>query len=138
MWIGNLILVIANLPLVGLWVRMLRVPYRLLFPAIVIFCCIGSYSVNNSTFDVVITGIFGLAGYWLSKHAFEPAPMMLGFVLGPIMEENLRRAMIIAGGDVTVFVTRPVSAGLLALAALLVVLAVVPSIRRRRDEVFLE
>jgi putative tricarboxylic transport membrane protein len=138
MWIGNLMLVIINLPLVGLWVRLLRVPYRLMYPAIVIFCCIGGYSVANSAVDVVLTGLFGLVGYWLVKHDFEPAPMLLGFVLGPLMEENLRRAMLIARGDASVFFTRPISAGLLAVAGLLLVLAVLPMIRKRREEVFVE
>jgi putative tricarboxylic transport membrane protein len=136
MWIGNLMLVVINLPLVGMWVRLLRVPYRHMFPAIIIFCCIGVYSINNAPFDVVITGIFGLLGYWLSKHDFEPAPMLLGFVLGPLMEENLRRAMLIARGDPTVFLQRPISAGLLAVAALLLVLAVLPMIRQKREVVF--
>src|ERR1043165_8472355 len=107
MWIGNLMLVVINLPLVGMWVRLLRVPYRHLFPMIVIFCCIGVYSLNNAPFDVTMTAIFGIVGYWLVKHDFEPAPMILGFVLGPLMEENLRRAMLIARGDATVFLTRP-------------------------------
>jgi putative tricarboxylic transport membrane protein len=138
MWIGNLLLVIINLPLVGIWVWLLRVPYRLMFPAIVAFCCIGGYSVNNSPFDVVITGLFGLFGYWLMKHDFEPAPMMLGYILGPLMEESLRRAMLISRGDVTVFVTRPVSACLLALALLLLVFALLPMIRRRRQQIFIE
>ncbi len=138
MWIGNLMLLVINLPLVGLWVRLLRVPYRLLYPAILIFCCIGCYSINNAPFDVVITGIFGLAGYWLMKHGFEPAPMMLGFILGPLMEDNLRRAMVIARGDATIFLTRPVSAALLALATVLVIFALLPKIRRRRDEIFVE
>ena len=117
MWIGNLMLIVINLPLVGVWVRLLRVPYRHLFPMIVIFCCIGIYSVNNAPFDVTMTAIFGVVGYWLVKHDFEPAPMILGFVLGPLMEENLRRAMLIARGDATVFLTRPISATLLAIAA---------------------
>jgi putative tricarboxylic transport membrane protein len=136
MWIGNLMLIIINLPLVGVWVRLLRVPYRHLFPMIVVFCCIGIYSVNNAPFDVSMTAIFGVVGYWMSKHDFEPAPMILGYVLGPLMEENLRRAMLIARGDATVFVTRPISAVLLAIAALLLILAVLPSIRGKRDEVF--
>jgi putative tricarboxylic transport membrane protein len=114
MWIGNAMLVIINLPLVGLWVRLLRVPYRMLYPAILIFCCIGVYSINNSPVDVIMTAAFGLVGYFLAKHDFEPAPMLLGFVLGPLMEENLRRAMLIARGDPMTFVTRPISAGLLA------------------------
>jgi putative tricarboxylic transport membrane protein len=138
MWIGNAMLVIINLPLVGLWVRLLRVPYRMLFPAILIFCAIGVYSVNNAPADVIMVACFGLVGYWLVKHDFEPAPMLLGFVLGPLMEENLRRAMLIARGDPTTFVTRPISGGLLALAALLLVIAVLPMIRSKRDEVFVE
>jgi putative tricarboxylic transport membrane protein len=138
MWIGNLALVVINLPLVGVWVRLLRVPYRLLFPMIIIFCVVGIYSLNNSPFDVVMTALFGVVGYWLIKHDFEPAPMLLGFILGPLMEENLRRAMLIARGDATVFLTRPLSASLLVLALILLVIAVLPSIRKRRDEVFVE
>jgi len=138
MWVGNLMLVIINLPLVGLWVRLLRVPYRMLFPAILIFCAIGVYSVNNAPADAVMVAAFGLFGYWLTKHDFEPAPMLLGFVLGPLMEENLRRAMLIARGDPTTFVTRPISGVLLGLAALLLVLAVLPMIRQQRDVVFVE
>jgi putative tricarboxylic transport membrane protein len=138
MWLGNLMLVVINLPLVGLWVRLLRVPYRHLFPAILIFCCIGVYSINNSPIDVVITAVFALVGYWLVKHDFEPAPLLLGLVLGPLMEENLRRAMLIARGDASVFLTRPISASLLFVAVLLLVLAVLPMIRQRREEVFVE
>jgi putative tricarboxylic transport membrane protein len=131
-------LVIINLPLVGVWVTLLRVPYRLLYPSIVVFCCIGIYSINNSPFDVVISALFGVIGYWLVKHDFEPAPMLLGFVLGPLMEENLRRAMLIARGDATVFFTRPISAVLLSIAIILLILAALPKMRRRRDEVFVE
>ena len=138
MWIGNLMLVIINLPLVGLWVRLLRVPYRMLFPAILIFCNIGNYSINNAPFDVGMTAIFALVGYWLIKHDFEPAPMLLGYVLGPLMEENLRRAMLIARGDPMTFMYRPISATLLALAVFLLVLALLPMIRQRREEVFVE
>jgi putative tricarboxylic transport membrane protein len=138
MWLGNLMLVVINLPLVGVWVSLLRVPYRLLYPSIIVFCCIGIYSINNSPTDVVIAAIFGVVGYWLVKHDFEPAPMLLGFVLGPLMEENLRRAMLIARGDVTVFFTRPISAVLLSTAIILLVIAGLPKIRRRRDEVFVE
>jgi putative tricarboxylic transport membrane protein len=138
MWIGNLMLVIINLPLVGVWVRLLRVPYRLLFPMILIFCCIGVYSINNSPADVIMTACFALLGYWLMKHDFEPAPMLLGFVLGPLMEENLRRAMLIARGDPTVFVTRPISASLIAVAVLMLVLALLPTLRKKREEVFVE
>jgi putative tricarboxylic transport membrane protein len=138
MWLGNLMLVIINLPMVGVWVRLLRVPYRLLFPAIIIFCAIGVYSLNNAPFDAVMTALYGIIGYWLVKHDFEPAPMLLGFVLGPLMEENLRRAMLIARGDPSTFVTRPISGGLIAVAAFLLVLAVLPMIRSKRDEVFVE
>src|SRR5258705_6401806 len=138
MWLGNLMLVVINLPLVGVWVTLLRVPYRLLFPAIVVFCCIGIYSINNSPTDVVIAALYGVIGYWLTKHDFEPAPLLLAFVLGPLMEENLRRAMLIARGDATVFFTRPISGTLLAIAIFLLVLAALPKIRRRRDEVFVE
>src|SRR5712672_138746 len=138
MWLGNLMLIIINLPLVGIWVRLLRVPYRLLYPSIIVFCCIGIYSINNSPTDVVISAIFGIVGYWLVKHDFEPAPLLLGFVLGPLMEENLRRAMLIARGDPSTFVTRPISGALIALAAFLLVLAVLPMIRHKRDEVFVE
>ena len=138
MWIGNLMLIIINLPLIGFWVRLLRVPYRMLFPAILIFCCIGVYSINNSPTDVIMTATFGLVGYWLVKHDFEPAPMLLGFVLGPLMEENLRRAILIARGDPLTFFTRPISGGLLAVAILLLVVAVLPMIRARRAQVFVE
>src|SRR3989475_3112667 len=138
MWIGNLMLIVINLPLVGMWVSLLRVPYRLLYPAILVFCYIGIYSINNAPADVVIAAVFGIIGYWLVKHEFEPAPMLLGFVLGPLMEENLRRAMLIARGDVTVFITRPISGVLLTTAIFLLVIAALPKIRRRRDEVFVE
>ena len=138
MWIGNLMLIIINLPMIGFWVRLLRVPYRMLFPAILIFCCIGVYSINNAPTDVIMTAAFGLVGYWLVKHDFEPAPMLLGFVLGPLMEENLRRAILIARGDPLTFFTRPISGGLLAVAILLLVVAVLPMIRARRAQVFVE
>jgi putative tricarboxylic transport membrane protein len=138
MWLGNLMLIIINLPLVGVWVSLLRVPYRLLYPSIIVFCCIGIYSINNSPTDVVISAIFGLVGYWLTKHDFEPAPLVLAFVLGPLMEENLRRAMLIARGDATVFITRPISGVLIALAVGLLLIAALPMIRKRRDEVFVE
>jgi putative tricarboxylic transport membrane protein len=138
MWLGNMMLVIINLPLVGLWVTLLRVPYRLLYPAILVFCYIGIYSINNAPADVIIAAVFGIIGYWLAKHEFEPAPMILGFVLGPLMEENLRRAMLIARGDWTVFITRPISGTLIAISVFLLVIAALPLIRKRRDEVFVE
>ena len=138
MWIGNLMLVVMNLPLVGVWVRLLRVPYRLLYPMILVFCCIGVYSLNNTPFDVVLTAIFGLVGYWLIKHDFEPAPMVLAFVLGPLMEENLRRAMLLARGDPSVFFTRPISAVLMTISIGLLIVAVLPMIRTKREVVFTE
>jgi putative tricarboxylic transport membrane protein len=119
-------------------VRLLRVPYRMLFPAILIFCNIGNYSINNAPFDVAMTAAFAVMGYWLIKHDFEPAPMLLGYVLGPLMEENLRRAMLIARGDPTTFVTRPISGTLLALSVFLLVLAALPMIRSKREVVFTE
>jgi putative tricarboxylic transport membrane protein len=131
-------LVVINLPLVGVWVKLLQVPYRMMFPAILIFCNIGNYSINNAPFDVGMTAVFALVGYWLIKLDFEPAPMLLGFVLGPLMEENLRRAMLIARGDPMTFLYRPISATLLAVAVFLLVLAVLPMIRSKRDEVFVE
>jgi TctA family transporter len=138
MWIGNILLVLLNLPLIGLWVKMLTIPYRILFPAIVLFACIGCYSINQNIFDVYAIAVFGLLGYLLIRFGCEPAPLLLGFVLGPLLEEHLRRAMIISRGDPTVFITRPISATLLALALIAVVIAVLPSIRRKRDEVFVE
>ncbi|WP_332715978.1 tripartite tricarboxylate transporter permease [Pelagibacterium mangrovi] len=138
MWIGNILLVLLNLPLIGLWVKMLTIPYRILFPAIVLFACIGCYSINQNIFDVYAIAFFGLVGYLLIRFGCEPAPLLLGFVLGPLLEEHLRRAMIISRGDPTVFITRPISATLLALALVAIVIAVLPSIRRKRDEVFVE
>jgi putative tricarboxylic transport membrane protein len=138
MWVGNLMLLIINLPLVGMWVRLLKVPYRLLFPAILMFCCIGIYSINSLPTDVMFIAFFGLVGYMLIKFGFEPAPMLLGFVLGRLMEENLRRALIISRGSLETFIERPVSAGLLAVAAILLVIALLPTIRKGRDEVFTE
>ena len=138
MWFGNLMLIIINLPLIGIWVKLLQVPYRILFPSIIVFCCIGIYSIDNSPSDVIIAAIFGLVGYWLIKHDFEPAPLVLAFVLGPLMEDNLRRAMQIARGDTSIFLTRPISGGLIILSVLLLVLALLPMIRKRREEVFVE
>ncbi|MEZ5850630.1 MAG: tripartite tricarboxylate transporter permease [Hyphomicrobiaceae bacterium] len=138
MWLGNLMLLVINLPLIGLWVRLLSVPYRLLFPAVLLFCCIGVYSVNNSAFEVGLTALFGLLGYFFLKTGCEPAPLLLGYILGPMMEENLRRALLLSHGDVGVLVTRPISAGLLVLSALLLVAVVVPSIRSGREQAFQE
>ncbi|GAC1577020.1 MAG: hypothetical protein NVS3B27_21860 [Novosphingobium sp.] len=138
MWIGNLMLLVINLPLVGLWVKLLKVPYRLMFPAILIFCCIGIYSINSAPSDVIFIALFGLIGYILTEFGFEPAPLLLGFVLGKLMEENLRRALIISRGDMMTFVDRPISAALLVIALVLLAFALLPSIRKGRDEVFTE
>ena len=138
MWIGNLMLVVLNLPLIGIWIRLLTVPYRMLYPAILLFCAIGVYTVNNTSFDVMQTAFFGALGVLFAKLECEPAPLLLGFVLGPMMEENLRRALLLSRGDPTVFATRPISAGLLAAAILLVLVIAVPNIRRQREEAFQE
>ena len=138
MWIGNVMLVILNLPLIGLWVRLLQVPYAYLFPAILVFCCIGTYSLNNSIFEVLLMAGFGVFGYILRKLECEPAPLLLGFVLGPMLEENFRRAMLLSFGDATVFLTRPISAGLLLFAVLLLLVVLLPSFRRTREEAFQE
>ena len=138
MWIGNLMLIVLNLPMIGMWVRLLKVPYRFLYPAILVFCCIGVYSVSNTTFDVFQTALFGLIGYVFVKLRCEPAPMLLGFVLGPMMEENFRRALQFSRGDFSTFVTRPLSLGLLIAAALLMLLVVLPAIRKTREEAFHE
>ncbi|OYX88833.1 MAG: hypothetical protein B7Y71_00285 [Xanthobacter sp. 35-67-6] len=138
MWIGNLMLVLLNLPLIGIWVRLLTVPYHVLFPAIMAFCCIGVYSVNNNTFDVYTMALFGVAGYMLVKLECEPAPLLLGFVIGPMLEEYLRRAMLISRGDPTVFFTRPISATLLLLAFAALVIVLLPSVGKTREEAFRE
>ncbi len=138
MWIGNLLLVILNLPLIGLWVQLLKVPYRWLYPAILVFCCIGVYSINNNTFDVYITAAFGVVGYVFYKLKCEPAPLLLGFILGPMMEENLRRAMLLSRGDPTTFFTRPLSLTLLLMAAALLVIVALPAIKAKREEAFHE
>jgi len=138
MWIGNLMLLVINLPLVGIWVKLLDVPYRLLYPAILVFSCIGIYSVNNSPSDVVLTAIFALVGYALIKLGFETAPLLLGFVLGRLMEENLRRALLISRGSFATLLQRPVAAGLLVVAVIVLLAAIIPAVRRGREEVFTE
>jgi putative tricarboxylic transport membrane protein len=138
MWIGNLMLVVLNLPLIGIWIKLLTVPYRFLFPAILTFCCIGLYTLNNNNFDVYMGALFAIIGYAFYKLGCEPAPLLLGFILGPMMEENLRRALLLSRGDWTAFVTRPLSAGLLLAAAAMVVIVLLPSIRRKREEAFQE
>ena len=136
MWIGNVMLVILNLPLIGIWIKLLTIPYRLLYPAILLFCCIGAYSVNNNTFDVFMTIPFAILGYAFKKLDCEPAPLLLGFVLGKLMEEYLRRALTISRGDATVFFTRPLSLVLLIHAGILLVLVFSPKIARKREEAF--
>ena len=138
MWIGNLMLLVINLPLVGLWVQMLRIPYRLLHPIILLLCCIGVYSLNGSALEVGLMALFGVLGYALLKFGFEPAPMLLGFVLGPLMEENLRRALAVSRGDVSVFVTRPISATLLAVSLLLLLIVLLPIVKKVRQDAFQE
>ena len=138
MWIGNLMLVILNLPLIGIWVKLLSVPYRLLYPAILLFCCIGVYSLNNSAIDVGMALFFGLLGYLFIKLDCEPAPLLLGFVLGPMMEDNLRRAMLLSRGNPTVFLTRPLSLALLLVALALLMIVVLPAVRKKREEAFQE
>ncbi len=138
MWIGNLMLVVLNLPMIGIWVKLLQVPYRLLYPAILVFCCIGVYSLQNNVFDVLMTVIFGVLGWIFVKLECEPAPLLLGFILGPLMEENLRRALLLSRGDPTVFMTRPISATLLVMATALLIVVALPMIRKKREEAFQE
>ncbi|GAB7543534.1 MULTISPECIES: tripartite tricarboxylate transporter permease [Cupriavidus] len=138
MWIGNFMLIILNLPLIGIWVKLLKVPYRYLYPAILVFCCIGVYSVQNTTFDVFQTAAFGVIGYLFIKLKCEPAPLLLGFVLGPMMEENFRRSLLLSRGEFSVFLTRPLSLGLLIAAAVLVLIVALPSIKNKREEAFQE
>ncbi|MBN8914788.1 tripartite tricarboxylate transporter permease [Xanthobacter sp. YC-JY1] len=138
MWVGNFMLVLLNLPLIGMWVKLLTVPYHVMFPAIIAFCCIGVYSVNNNVFDVYTMALFGLLGYALVKLDCEPAPLLLGFVIGPMLEEYLRRAMLISRGDPTVFVTRPISAVLLLLALAALVVVLLPAVQKGREEAFKE
>jgi TctA family transporter len=138
MWLGNLMLVVINLPLIGIWVQLLRVPYRLLYLSILLFCCIGVYTVNNSTAAVMMAAVFGIVGYIFVRLECEPAPLLLGFVLGPLMEENLRRAMRISGGDPLIFVQRPISLGLLLAALVLLIIVALPAIRSKREEAFHE
>ena len=131
-------LVVINLPLIRIWVALLRVPYRLFFPAILVFCCIGVYSINNTSFDVFVTVAFGALGYLFYKLKCEPAPLILGFILGPMMEENLRRAMLLSRGDPMTFMTRPLSLGLLLAALALLVIVSLPALKAKREEAFQE
>jgi TctA family transporter len=138
MWVGNLLLVVLNLPMIGMWVKLLTLPYRFLYPAILLFCCIGVYSINNATMDVYMAALFGFIGYTFLKLECEPAPLLLGFVLGPMMEENLRRALLLSRGDPGVFFTRPISATLLVISILLLILMLSPALSRKREKVFQE
>ena len=136
MWVGNAMLVILNLPLIGIWIKLLTVPYRFLFPAIMAFCCIGLYTLNNNAWDVYMGAAFAIVGYIFYKLSCEPAPLLLGFILGPMMEENLRRALLLSRGDWSAFVTRPLSAALLGAALLMIIVVMLPSIKRKREEAF--
>jgi putative tricarboxylic transport membrane protein len=138
MWIGNLMLVILNLPLIGMWIKLLSLPYRFLYPSILVFMAIGVYSLSNNPWDVLMMAVFGLLGYVCVKLECEPAPLILGFILGPLMEENLRRAMLLSRGDPTVFVTKPISAGFIIASVILLVIVALPAIRKKREQVFVE
>jgi TctA family transporter len=138
MFIGNAMLVVINLPLIGIWIRILKIPYGILYPAILMFCCIGVYSVNNSSFEVLMTAMFGFIGYMFRKFGCEMASLLMAFVLAPLFEENLRRAMLLARGDPSIFINRPVSAGLLIATALLLLIVVLPAVRKGREKAFQE
>jgi putative tricarboxylic transport membrane protein len=138
MWLGNLMLVVLNLPLIGMWVKLLTVPYRYLFPSILVFMAIGVFSLSNNPFDVLIMAIFGVLGYLCVKLECEPAPMILGFILGPLMEENLRRAMLLSRGDPFVFFQKPISLGFMIASAILLLIVALPALRKKREEVFVE
>jgi len=138
MWVGNLMLVVLNLPLVGLWVKLLTIPYRFLFPVILLFCTIGVYTIGNSIFDIWLLILFGCVGFAFRQLGCECAPLLLGMILGPMMEEYLRRALIMSRGDWTVFLTQPISASLLVCALGLIVLSALPMIRAKREEAFVE
>jgi len=131
-WIGNLMLLVLNIPLIGVWIRLLTVPYHILYPAVLALVCIGVYSVNNNTFDVWMVAIFGLIGYVMRLLEFQPAPLLLGYVLGPMMEENLRRALLLSRGSFTVFVERPISATLIAVTAMVLGWAIWTAVRDAR------
>jgi putative tricarboxylic transport membrane protein len=138
MWIGNLMLLVLNLPLIGLWVKMISVPYHLLYPMILVFCCIGVFSLNNSSFDVYLMVLFGFLGYVFKKLDCEPAPMLLGFILGPMMEEFLRRALLLSKGDPMILVTRPISATMLVVSLVLLALVLMPAFSKTREVAFQE
>ena len=138
MWLGNLFLIILNLPMIGVWIQLLKVPYRMLYPAILVFCCIGVFSINNNVWDVWVTVFFGAVGYLFSKLGCEPAPLVLGFILGPMMEENLRRALLLSRGDPMTFITSPISCGFLIASVVLIALVAAPALRKTREKAFRE
>jgi TctA family transporter len=138
MWIGNFFLVVLNLPLIGMWIKLLTVPYRYLYPSILVFMAIGVFSLSNNPWDVLIMAIFGVFGYFCVKLECEPAPLILGFILGPLMEENLRRAMLLSRGDPLVFFQKPISLGFMIASAILLVIVALPAIRKKREEAFVE
>ena len=138
MWLGNLFLIILNLPMIGVWIQLLKVPYRMLYPAILVFCCIGVFSINNNVWDVWVTVFFGAVGYLFSKLGCEPAPLVLGFILGPMMEENLRRALLLSRGDPMTFITSPISCGFLIASVVLIALVAAPALRKTRERAFRE
>jgi TctA family transporter len=138
MWVGNLMLVVLNLPLIGMWIKLLTVPYRYLYPSILVFMAIGVFSLSNNAFDVLIMAVFGIFGYVCVKLECEPAPLILGFILGPLMEENLRRAMLLSRGDPFVFFQKPISLGFMIASAILLVIVALPAIRKKREEAFVE
>jgi putative tricarboxylic transport membrane protein len=138
MWVGNLMLIVLNLPMIGLWIKLLKVPYRILYPSILVFMAIGVYSLSNNPFDVLLMMLFGLLGYVFTKLECEGAPLLLGFILGPLMEENLRRAMLLSRGDPIVFFTKPISAGFLIASIVLLIILLLPNIRKKREEAFVE
>ena len=134
MYMGNIFLLILNLPLIGMWVQVLKVPYRILFPLILLFCLIGTYSVNNSSVDLVVMIIFGIVGYFMRKLGYEGAPLILAFILGPILEQALRQSLLMSMGSFMIFINRPISVALLAVAFLLLLSALIPFIKKRREE----
>jgi TctA family transporter len=138
MWLGNLMLVVLNLPLIGMWIKLLTVPYRVLYPAILVFMAIGVFSLSNNPFDVLLMAVFGLLGYICVKLECEPAPMILGFILGPLMEENLRRAMLLSRGDPMVFLQKPISAAFIITSVVLLAIIALPFLRKKREDVFHE
>ena len=138
MWIGNLMLVILNLPLIGVWVKLLTIPYRFLFPAIMAFCAIGVFTLSNNTFDVYCAAAFAVIGFLFSRFGFEPAPLILGFILGPMLEENLRRSLLMSRGDWSIFIQRPISATMIGIISVMLIAMALPSIKQKRQEVFSE